>query len=119
MFAEDHLMMYFQYLCAFAWADREIQQEERDMIVRNMDTLSVSEEQRSQILGWLEIPPDGALIDPYTVPRGFRNLIYNAAQAIVMSDGELHPLEKDMLDMLKEIFDDMKQAEDDIKNSPE
>ena len=119
MLADDHLMMYFQYLCAFAWADHEIQPQERDMILRNMETLSVNDEQRAQILGWLETPPDASLIDPYNVPRDFRKIIFQAAKVMVISDGELHPLEEDMLDMLKDIFDEMKQAEDELKNKPE
>ena len=52
-------------------------------------------------------------------PEILEKSFFRAAKAMVISDGELHPLEEEMLDMLKEIFDDMKQAEDDIRNKPE
>ena len=105
------ILQLFHFMCAFAWADLEIQEEEQEMIERLMVSLKVPPEDQNLILTWLEVPPPPEVIDPYAVDPEFRSQIYKAAKAIVLSDGELHQLEKEMLELLRDAFTEMSSAE--------
>ena len=108
---EDRKMMLFRFLCAFAWADFVIQTEEVEMIERLMISLNLSEENRQHVREWLVSPPRAEEVDPYLIPLDQQSVLLEAAQAIVLSDGELHPREAELLTSLKRIFAEMKSAD--------
>ena len=104
-------MQLFKYMCAFAWADMEIQHQEREMIERLIISLELSNDQRQTVLQWLDQPNTIPEIDPYDVNPDFREQIYQAAQAVVLSDGELTFNERDMLALLRNVFTELQSGE--------
>ena len=104
-------MQLFHFMCTFAWADMEIQQEEREMIERLMISLNLSPSQFQTVLTWLDDVRSLPDIDPYEIHPDFREQIYQAAEAIVLSDGEVTFNEKDMLDLLRQVFIELKSGE--------
>ena len=109
--SRQRLLQLFHFMCAFAWADLEIQEEERAMIERLLLALELPPEDWAQVLQWLEHPPEPDAIDPYNIPIDFREQIYAAAKAVVLSDGEMAPSERDMLQLLRNAFNEMQAAE--------
>ena len=107
---QKRLMMLFQFLCAFAWADMVVQKEEVEMIERLMESLKLEEQGRIQVREWLKKPPPAEVIDPYLIPLDLQSILLDAAQAVVLSDGEIHPQETELLNALKQIFTDIKNA---------
>ncbi len=110
---QTRLMMLFRFLCAFAWADMVVQQEEVDMIERLMSSLDLKEEGKEQVRKWLKNPPPAEEIDPYLIPLDLQNILLDAAQAVVLSDGEIHPQETELLNSLKQIFEDIRTSTSD------
>ena len=109
--SRQKLLQLFHFMCAFAWADLEIQQQERDMIERLLLALELLPEDWVTVLKWLEHPPEPDAIKPYNIPADFREQIYEAAKAVVLIDGKMEPKERDMLTLLRNAFNKMQSAE--------
>lgn len=86
--SEDRLRL-MKFICSFAWADLEIQDEEREFIGRLMVQLELSEEERSQVEKWLEVPPPADELDPAEIPVAHREVFLETARAMIVSDGKI------------------------------
>jgi len=62
-----------KFVCSFAWADLEVQPEERDFVESMVKRLALDEEDRQQVLGWLVRPPEPESVDPTAVPPSHRH----------------------------------------------
>jgi len=80
-------MSLMRFVCSFAWADLEVNAQERALVKRMVQTLRLDAEERKQVDKWLEAPPRPEEIDPTTVPHAHRQLFVDAAKAIVVADG--------------------------------
>ena len=72
--AEDRRRL-LAFVCSFAWADAEVQPDEREYIQRLVKALDVPEEDMEQVDAWLQYPPDPEEVDPQEVPPEHRELI--------------------------------------------
>lgn len=57
-----------EFVCSFAWADLEIQPEERVFIARLIRRLDLDAEEDRQVQQWLERPPRIDDLDPTSIP---------------------------------------------------
>ncbi len=93
---EDRLRL-MRFICSFAWADLEIQPQEREFIVRMVDRLELDEEDTAEVAQWLQVPPPADDLDPEDIPREHRKLFLDAAKAMVLSDGNVEDVEAENL----------------------
>lgn len=90
-------MLLMRFVCSFAWADLEVKPEERDLVARWVRRLQLEDEERQQVLEWLESPPPLGSVDPTLVPRAHRMKFLRAMESTVAVDGEISAEERDSL----------------------
>lgn len=76
-------------MAAAAWVDGEVQDSERDFIVRLLDKLPVAKDERKLVLGYLETPPHPAEADPSKIPPEHREALVKLIWQLVGADGEV------------------------------
>lgn len=99
---EDRLRL-MKFVCSFAWADLEVQDDERAFVDRMIAKLDL-EADRPQILRWLKTPPPPEEVDPTRVPREHRQLFLDAARAIFNADGVIDPKERESFELLEQLL---------------
>jgi len=99
---EDRLRL-MKFVCSFAWADLEIQDEERDFVGKMIETLSL-EDDRKLVEGWLKHPPRPEEVDPTDVPHEHRELFLNAVRELVAADDRIDPKEAETLALFEQLL---------------
>jgi tellurite resistance protein len=99
---EDRLRL-MKFVCAFAWADLEVQDEERQFVQRLVDKLGLQDD-REQILRWLKSPPPPEEVDPTRVPTAHRELFLDAARQLFGADGRIDPKEAEFFELLEQLL---------------
>ena len=94
-------MQLMKFVCSFAWADLEIQAEERAFIGKLVKRLALSEDEIAQVETWLEVPPKAEEVDPSDIPHAHRQLFVDAARATVAADGRVDQIEAENLALLE------------------
>ena len=97
-------MLLLKFVCAFAWADLEIRDSERQFVASLVQKLKLSDDESAEVQGWLKMPPKADELDPNRVPREHRQLFINAARDMIAADGEIAPDEQENLDLLKQLL---------------
>jgi len=92
-----------RFVCAFAWADLEVQDDEKQVVERLIQTLGLDED-REQIHRWLKSPPPPEDVDPTRVPRAHRELFLDAARAVFSADGVIDPKEQENFELLEQLL---------------
>ena len=82
-------MRLMRFVCSFAWADLEVRPEEREFVAKMVDRLTLGDDDRDRVEGWLEVPPEPESIDPTSVPLAHRRLFIEAIEGIMAADGEI------------------------------
>ncbi|MFT5354280.1 MAG: hypothetical protein ACI9KE_001485 [Polyangiales bacterium] len=85
---EDRLRL-MKFVCSFAWADLEIQDEERAFIGRLVTQLELDDAETAQVDEWLKLPPTADELDPAEIPVAHRELFLETARAMIVSDGKI------------------------------
>ncbi|WP_052546655.1 TerB family tellurite resistance protein [Enhygromyxa salina] len=99
---EDRLRL-MKFVCSFAWADLEVQDEERDFVGSMIETLNLQDD-RKQIEGWLKHPPPPEEVDPTDVPREHRELFLDAVRRLVAADDRIDPQEAETLALFEQLL---------------
>ena len=86
-----------KFVCSFAWADFEVQDEERVYVHKLVKRLHLEPEEAKQVEGWLKLPPRPEEVDPNTVPLEHRQRFLDEVKGLVESDGKVTPEEKENL----------------------
>ena len=100
---EDRLSL-MRFVCSFAWADFEVQDEERTFIGKLINALELDSEEQKQVAEWLKVPPPPEDVDPTEIPKRHRELFLDTINAVVLSDGVLDPDEAENLKLFKELL---------------
>jgi tellurite resistance protein len=101
--SRDDRLRLMKFVCSFAWADLEVQDDERAFVGRLMQALGL-EEDREQIEAWLRRPPRAEEVDPTRVPRAHRELFLDAAKALFNADGVVDPKERENFELLEQLL---------------
>jgi len=99
---EDRLRL-MKFVCAFAWADLEIQSQERDFVGRMIGHLEL-EDDRKQVEGWLKHPPAPEEVDPTDIPAEHRELFLDAVRRLVAADDRIDPKEAETLALFEQLL---------------
>ncbi|NNL99524.1 MAG: TerB family tellurite resistance protein [Gammaproteobacteria bacterium] len=78
-----------KFICSFVWADLEVSDEERRFVINTVRRLDMNEDERSQVMAWLQVPPPADEVDPGLVPAGHRRLFVNAVTQLVKADNRV------------------------------
>ena len=99
---EDRLRL-MKFVCSFAWADLEIQDQEREFVGKMIKHLEL-ESDRKLIEGWLKHPPPPEEVDPTDVPREHRELFLDAVRRLVAADDKIDPKEAETLALFEQLL---------------
>ena len=97
-------MRLMRFVCSFAWADLEVQTEEREFVARLILALQLEPMEAAQVLEWLEVPPRVDEVDPKDVPRQHRQMFLDAALAVAARDGVMQRDEAENLSLLEQLL---------------
>lgn len=97
---EERLRL-MKFVCSFAWADLEVQDEERDFVKRLVERLELDEADRGMVDEWLEVPPRAEEVDPADIPVEHRQLFLDAVRAMIVADGRVDQDEAENLVLLE------------------
>ena len=100
--ARMHLL---KFVCSFAWTDLQVHQFERDLVMRIVGRLNLSDAETHQVAEWLEVPPRADEVDPTTVPFEHREMFLQAAELTIKADGRVVPAERDHLALFRHLLD--------------
>lgn len=95
-----------QFVCSFAWADLEIQPEERVFISRLIRRLDLGEDEDLQIQQWLDRPPSLDDLDPTSIPAAHRRFFVEAIEGLISADGDVAEEEQESFDIFKQLLTD-------------
>jgi uncharacterized tellurite resistance protein B-like protein len=99
---EDRLRL-MKFVCAFAWADLEIQAQERDFVGKMITHLELEDERR-QVEAWLKYPPAPEEVDPTDIPPEQRELFLDAVRQLVAADERIDPKEAETLALFEQLL---------------
>lgn len=100
---EDRLRL-MKFLCSFAWADLQVHDKERLFIRKMAKKLNLDEAEAADVERWMKVPPRADEVDPQDIPTEHKHLFLEAARAVVLADGEVHPNERINLGLLEELL---------------
>jgi uncharacterized tellurite resistance protein B-like protein len=93
-----------QFVCSFAWADFEIQPEERVFISRLIRRLDLDDEEDLQVQQWLDRPPALDDLDPTSIPTAHRRFFVEAIEGLISADGEIAEEERESFEIFKQLL---------------
>ncbi|MFO7564974.1 MAG: hypothetical protein R6X02_20180 [Enhygromyxa sp.] len=99
---EDRLRL-MKFVCSFAWADLEIQAQEREFVGKMIRHLEL-EDDRKLIEGWLRHPPAPEEVDPTDIPAEHRELFLDAVRQLVAADDHIDPKEAETLALFEQLL---------------
>ncbi len=102
--SREERMRLMRFVCSFAWADLEVQKEERTFVAKLMRKLELTADEKKQVEEWLKVPPAPEDVDPTDVPRAHRKLFLETVKKLVAADKRLDPEEKENLELLEQLL---------------
>jgi uncharacterized tellurite resistance protein B-like protein len=107
MFAKlgrEERLRLMKFVCSFAWADLEVQREERAFIARLIRRLGLLPDEAEQVESWLQVPPHPDDLDPKEIPPEHRALFLDTLRQVVMADGAIDEQERTSLALLEDLL---------------
>ncbi|MBM4358692.1 MAG: TerB family tellurite resistance protein [Deltaproteobacteria bacterium] len=102
--SHDERMRLVRFVCSFAWADLEVQDEERAFVKKLVRKLKLSAEEAKQAEAWLKVPPAPEEVDPTDVPKAHRKLFLETIRGLVAADKRLDPEEEENLALFEQLL---------------
>lgn len=93
-----------KFVCAFAWADLEIAEQERSFVQKMSKQLGLTGEDGKQVRAWLELPPRVEELDPNEIPPQQRKLFLEVARELIAADGTVSEEERENLQLLEQLL---------------
>ena len=110
---EERLRL-MKFVCSFAWADLEVQDEERDFVRRLVKKLELDDTDRGMVEEWLQGPPRAGAQShrssgrccslPAVLVGMSRSLFLDAVRAMIVSDGRVDQDEAENLVLLEALL---------------
>ena len=100
----DARLSLLRFVCSFAWADLEIQDDEKSFVHDLIARLELSEDEREQAARWLKVPPNPDDVDPTDVPREHRQVFLSTVLGLVQADGVIDPDEVETFALFEQLM---------------
>ena len=101
--SEDRLRL-MRFVCAFAWADLDIADTERDFVRSLISKMNLNEEEAAEVEHYLTVPPRPEDVDPTDVPAEHRQIFLTSILGIVGADGVVDEREVENLSLLEQLL---------------
>lgn len=98
-------MRLMKFVCSFVWTDLKVTQAERDLVMRIVGHLHLTDDEARQVTAWLQVPPPPEEVDPTAVPAEHRQIFLQAAELAVQADGRVVPAERDALALFRDLLE--------------
>lgn len=102
--SRDDRMRLMRFVCSFAWADLEVQEEERSFVRTLVRKLALSADEKKQVEAWLAVPPSPEEVDPTDVPKAHRKLFLDTIRELVTADKLIDPEEDESFALLEQLL---------------
>jgi uncharacterized tellurite resistance protein B-like protein len=102
--APEERLRLMKFVCSVAWADLEVQSEERAFVRRMVNRLGLSPSEVAQVDAWLQVPPHIEDVDPVEIPREHRKLFLDTLRELVLADGSVDEQEQASLALLEDLI---------------
>ena len=102
--AREERLRLMKFVCAVAWADLEVQTEERAFVRRMVSRLGLAADEIAQVDAWLQVPPHIDDVDPIEIPREHRKLFLDTLRELVLADGSVDEQEQASLALLEDLL---------------
>ncbi|MFQ5515233.1 MAG: TerB family tellurite resistance protein [Myxococcota bacterium] len=102
--SREERMRLLRFICALAWADLEVQSEERVFITELVSRLQLDPSEIAQVEAWLEVPPPAEEVDPTEIPPAHRRLFLDTIRQLVDADGALASEEHASLALIEDLL---------------
>ena len=103
--APEERLRLMKFVCSVAWADLEVQSEERAFVRRMVSRLGLRPSEAAQVDAWLQVPPHIDDVDPLEIPREHRKLFLDTLRELVLADGSVDEQEQASLALLEDLID--------------
>lgn len=100
----DSRMRLVRFVCSFAWADLEVAEAERSVVMKMLDQLELDAEEKAAAEQWLRVPPHPEDVDPTDIPLEHRQLFLNIMLELVGADGRVDPKEMETLSLFEKLL---------------
>ncbi|HZO14546.1 MAG TPA: TerB family tellurite resistance protein [Polyangiaceae bacterium] len=100
----DDRLRLMKFVCSFAWADLEVQDEEREFVKKMVRRLQLDDQDRKLVEGWLEVPPPPQDVDPTRVPTEHRELFLETVRGLIAADKFVDPEERESLKLFEQLL---------------
>lgn len=91
-------LLLLRFVCASAWADGSVADEERRFVRRIMGRLDLASDEVNEVESWLLAPPPA--VDAREVPTEHRRLFIETMRVLLFIDGKVVPEERAHFDAL-------------------
>ena len=102
--APEERLRLMKFVCSVAWADLEVQAEERAFVRRMVTRLGLSPAEIALVDAWLQVPPHIDDVDPVEIPREHRKLFLDTLRELVLADGSVDEQEQASLALLEDLL---------------
>lgn len=108
---DDEKLRLLRFLCSFAWADLNVGDPERKLVVDLIRRFGLGDEDSVMAAGWLDHPPNEDDIDPTDIPRDHRQLVLDAVLEMVGVDGRVDSMEAESYAVLEALMNSLDDAD--------
>src|SRR5262245_9187573 len=102
--SRDDRLRLMKFVCSFAWADLEVQDEEREFVKKMVRRLQLDDQDRKLVDGWLEVPPPPQDVDPTRVPTEHRQIFLEPVRGLIAADKFIDPEERESLKLFEQLL---------------
>lgn len=102
--SRDDRLRLMKFVCSFAWADLEVQDEERSFVKKLVRSLKLDDEDKQKVEEWLQVPPPPEQVDPAEIPAQHRALFLQTVKNLIAADNVFDPEERENLQLFEQLL---------------
>ena len=99
---EDRVRL-LRFVCSCAWADLEVQDEERSFLRDLIERLGLSDAEGDMVDAWLQVPPPPEEIDPTEIPAEHRQLFLDVVRDMIQADHQVAEGEFEIFELFEQL----------------
>lgn len=102
--SREERLRLMKFVCSFAWADLEVQDEERSFVMKMVRRLQLDDADKKLVDEWLEVPPPPEEVDPSEVPSAHRHIFLETVRGLIAADKRVDPEERANLELFEQLL---------------
>jgi len=99
--SRDEKLLLLRFVCAFAWTDLKVREQERVFVRRLAARLELDPAGAADVEQWLHVAPAPGSVDPNSIPKEHRRVFIEAVRAVIYVDGEVDAEERQRFEQLR------------------